>query len=1411
MNPQDTPSSANSKVIVQCTDPNDLFDRVEPRVSARNPLRNLHWKAPNRPLRSISNLNISLTREDKSTGTHSLVRRHQIPGLRETPYVKLLLVRCDDKETYKERVRKDVRQWVKTQSPASEGKSSGRSQEDHDASEWLILHVVFPNTPAASQPKSSKHISVEASESTDSVNSKSKWPGKGSSTILDKLRADFSSSKSSINRVAQIRLLELGDKSTSLTLAELEEQWQGLVDSLKSCILRSFDARVAQYESDIRERDSQRHLPGWNFCTFFVLKEGLAKGFENLGLLEDALAVYDELSLGLDSLVTEQALKDETDDSGALLTFSKESKAVLRAALESEQQRARSSNLDFAVDLKHLVSVDRDNFPFDVEKKNYRNLILTNEVSALDLRIYLFTREIEILTRQAQSDLLKSPPSKKLGVDPAILARLVERSVDFISLAGRNLRQELYRAWGGQDGLSDDELHHQRTVASNVVYSWQWRAAMQILGQALESLSWSNDPADDLCLGASELSEDQDMELGSQTYDSGSRHHRLPVGPDMRSPSRERSQERSQRNSMIPNGMTSRRSMLSYPGYRQLALWVSKLALMAKRVLASLEFCRPWIAEMQRSALEVARHDPNNHTPNGDIPAEHERGVPPKDELLVGLDSQTLQAACSSKQNFTSLYVLLSIFAYRTVSGTGNRSMSQQALTDLVEVEYWQGNHTIAARYLRSVLGPLPQFSYRPSEGYLLFVYADCLKNLELPVEYAKCIISCLHHTKQSRSSLGSRTPPAPSQYYIDQLFQTLPTIPPMTLPAASLFHISRVSTTISSFESKDGFSVSVSISCVSGFETPPIQGIKLRMTARDSHEPRSIVLTLRKEVTIISPGTDISLETAVTTHGWYLLDDIELSIGNLRLLHHFKPTLDDTSTQSDEALRSRSPVVPLLVYPSYRNLAIKVYPFPIVRLGEIRRLLLQIRPGDNTVKQCKVRIRTATAGLRLNIHDSKLVKEVSNPSRLATAREGDALLMIVDDLAAKSVTDIEIPYTMELVSEPSISLRVEVIYETEQGIFTLYDTLLVKVLLPVTVNVHDIFRRGCTYFKFTVSPSTMVPLRLIGCRLEENKSFEAVTGGNFHEPFVVFPKQPANWTVRLVPRQPASKDPPQRLALAVDFQSLDGVIFAILETHLIQEIVKTPHAFAARLLAWHLVERVRTTWTEQDVEVAGLLQEFQVWKMEDMQWQSVLCAFDRDVRSSIEVWLRQWHSRTPSIKFSSMKVPQRQLQLFVDVPTKPILISAFLDLQIPASKGATATIGQPIMAEFVAKLDQRVDWEMEGSFELVAPSDSWLIVGRRKGNLRLTDQPTRTPIVLLPQHLGHQLLPTITMRCRKRVESSSDEEWADVISEVCNPTHSRSILVTPDLRSTTVEVFGAVPDDGTGRLVASENRGDSG
>ena len=48
--------------------------------------------------------------------------------------------------------------------------------------------------------------------------------------------------------------------------------WAELLSKVKDGILSAFDTAVSSRDEEVRRSESQQSMPGWNFCTFFILK-----------------------------------------------------------------------------------------------------------------------------------------------------------------------------------------------------------------------------------------------------------------------------------------------------------------------------------------------------------------------------------------------------------------------------------------------------------------------------------------------------------------------------------------------------------------------------------------------------------------------------------------------------------------------------------------------------------------------------------------------------------------------------------------------------------------------------------------------------------------------------------------------------------------------------------------------------------------------------------------------------------------------------------------------------------------------------------------------------------------------------------------------------------------------------------
>ncbi|KAG0746393.1 hypothetical protein G6F57_006571 [Rhizopus arrhizus] len=301
---------SGQKLTVTYCDEYEVWPFVADDLSARLPLRNLKWQPSSQRAEClIPTLEVDLKRFTPDLSPLPLLTTTQ------TVYLNLYFVTCEDNEIYKTRIRKNIKSWL-------ELIQSKKNQE------WLIVYVAEADTK-----RSNNYLGLKSS-------------------VFDKIRTDFNPPK-------QDRCVFIRKRDPEGPQSEL---WTSFMEKMKECILSSFDMQVFQIQEDTRRLDMQRHMPGWNYCTFFILKEGLAQAFEIMTLYEDALIQYDELEASFFQVLKDKALAwfghfggtDPGDDSGNILDF---------------------------------------------KRKNYRDMITKNMISVFDFRCYLFARQCRMLLK----------------------------------------------------------------------------------------------------------------------------------------------------------------------------------------------------------------------------------------------------------------------------------------------------------------------------------------------------------------------------------------------------------------------------------------------------------------------------------------------------------------------------------------------------------------------------------------------------------------------------------------------------------------------------------------------------------------------------------------------------------------------------------------------------------------------------------------------------------------------------------------------------------------------------------------------------------------------------------------------------------------------------------------------------
>ncbi|OAL01667.1 hypothetical protein IQ06DRAFT_375944 [Phaeosphaeriaceae sp. SRC1lsM3a] len=1319
---------SSSKVTVEYHDPSGVFSLIQEDLVARLPLRNLHWKAPTRPLRSIDSLHVDLvpskesvqTPEPSNTGlapptgtpgaatrttdeifrapTKEKQRRHQIPGLRQTPYLKVYLLRCDDSDTYKSTARKQIRDWVKEHTPPSQSSSSS-AQENHDAYEWMIIHVVVPETPAASQPRGSSSTTTGEKEKTGTA---SRW-ARGTTTLLEKLRADFNiSSKTAPDRVAQIRLqkekvpphlLPAAAPVTSPAVAESPQEqdraWSDVIAKFKTLILLSFDLRVSQYEEDIRKNDSQRSFPGWNFNTFFMLKEGLARGFESVGLVEDALLGYDELSVGLDTVIREQA--NDSSQGGVILTHSED---IHAKAVEILQQS--SADGDAAQDSQPGL---HDEQPMNAQKKDYRALILANNISIFDFRSYVFARQMSLLLRLGNSHSARSDLAAKLQPRPNVglqqrsvddsnigmrsgeqtannsedlfsLSELCSRALNFITFAARLLRDDLVNGAKSHDVIFPDAL------VDNLVRSWTFAALDQILREtATSSLPFTRFLRD----GASGSS-GKTLSFGGQSREqklrvsepksmihptrSSSLHGRSSADPPYAQPSTtgqvvfENGQytDRPQPNqeSALPQAKN---------GLQDLAGTRAQLVVVQRRLLEqvgrSLEWSIGWAAVLpvlsNSEKLEEVSLDEEEKSA-AEANGSEQKSVAELATPTSGISASALLNATTSIDQFRQFYEALSDLIVKHYMAAGQNKSAESVLGDLAALRFELGDYAAASMYFGRMASLFAESRWNTVETTMLKMHAHCLKKLNRKDEYVRTLLDLLAKSAASRMSFQTTSRRADANDISDmprdwlnddkvntsgiftELIDFSQQLPyDVTVQMPKYFGDISVLPYVRHYDDKDGFQLRLQFRHILEDEIE-IKAAKVRLVSADASQAKDIWLETSEPTRLQKGLARLWLGCNINTIGPYMVDKIVLEAKRIIFVHEpFNKSEASTplgiiTSVSAHSLKAAKKAR-ILCFPRSESFDARIYLSHLIHIDKPRHIEIECSSGWNEITRAEIRLKSASAGLRLRTSNASVVS-----GDIPITEKTKPGVIALGELAANTSATIKIPYDMETILQ-DLNIKVEIDYHTENGQSQYFSGCTIPVDLPLDVNVHDHFKKNTLLSKFNIKTANQIPLQLLDVELQNSDEFDVQAPKRSKEPAYVFAKQPVAITYKIskkaidIGQRRQSKAPPAgSLALSVEYRCLNEDVRDRLRKMFESDVAAGPVHRLGRILVDTFADRLEHKVLAHQYEKIALLEKIEMGTFEDMGWSDCLDSLAEAVREDARAWLQQWHESNKTI-----------------------------------------------------------------------------------------------------------------------------------------------------------------------------------
>ncbi|ROV88055.1 hypothetical protein VMCG_10414 [Cytospora schulzeri] len=1397
-------SLSTSKVTVEYFDPHDIYKLLAPGLIPRLPLRNLHWQSHAGPLRSIETLHVELidalaaakaprqravsaaqpprhraaslaqppgpggsgggedgfqtqplgggnrTAGDLEDALHSRpytasTRRHQIPGLRQTPYLKVLLVRCDDNDQYKSKVRSEVRDWIKEHatppSSHSNKKDAHTAAENHDACEWLIIHVVVPNTVAATQPRTTSSGGKGADGSSDSLpvtkSTGSLW-SKTTTPLLEKLRSDFTSaSKGNVDRITQIRIgvndvpydilprvVPAVPTGYSETEDDAKAAWAELIDRFKRLILSSFDLRVTQYEEDIKEKDAQRSLPGWNFCTFFILKEGLARGFESVGLVEDALVGYDELSVGLDSIIQEQAAVEFAEThGGSLLPFTPDLRRVAQKAMATASTGTLEFEDEETVDLQVREQEHAEKFddiPISVMKKPYRDLILANNVSIFDFRCYIFARQIALLLRlgnawstreellhklrEQQESVLhgvapRAPPPTQTDESEnlSMLAEICKRTLEFIPAVSQVMRRDLIaalmdqrklEAGGVTPTLSTPYDNLVAEVAENVVASFAFSIAQQILAQT--STKGLPVPSTTTSPTTGEVNEAQSRDSISErptmfpTRTSSLRistlgNSRLPALPSPNffpGPG--------DRRASMPDMQDTINQQHHKAGQEELAARRAELYALSRNILEECGKKRGWsdgwssapeIGETGLQDMEdVNLDDDEPSTTSG--PAEDTPGKTDTEYTLAGVDNKLLRTALDNREDFYRLYEMLTDKALRHYTVANHTHSVLAAMSDLAVMKYYLEDYAAAASYFLRTTPFYGESGWSLLELSMLVMYSKCLRELKKNDDYVRVVLKLLSKAANSEKeriqekSHIKLSPKEDTEYAESEAFKGFL---PDFLVAAKSFNKEVKHSLLNFFtdielegtpvydEGQDSFCLTLKLRSVLA-DPLPIDKAMMRIVAAGGS--RELWLEQTDDLELKPGRNKIQLRCNAMSPGMFEVDRVQLNSGPLRLSFErkaFQPF-------DHNAVNFRNPYV--VLYQRAETLDLQVEPATVVQLDQNSAMDLELTTGWNEVQTCEIRIRSATGGLRLLTAEAKIIDGEQQQQPVSP----EAGLFSFSSMEARSSVKIRIPFTTEQ-EVPTVSAKVEVKFTTEKGTFTLSKTPSISLALKLGVNVQDVFKHNALYSRFTVSSASPSPLRLFKSELVESDTFESRFGVPPANPVVIFPKQPASLLYQ-IKRKAGSKIGPntqKTMYLSLSYSVLQDEITDNIRESLTAALKDANLWQYSRLVIASVLDQVRNDLTPYDLERAAMLGMLPTGFLAEVMWQKQFyglgtTATGEDVTTLLSEFVLGWTRKNVKIPAMREVEPSQQQSIVipVDIPSIPVVHTADIRLQRP-------------------------------------------------------------------------------------------------------------------------------------------------
>ena len=296
------------------------------------------------------------------------------------------------------------------------------------------------------------------------------------------------------------------------------------------------------------------------------------------------------------------------------------------------------------------------------------------------------------------------------------------------------------------------------------------------------------------------------------------------------------------------------------------------------------------------------------------------------------------------------------------------------------------------------------------------------------------------------------------------------------------------------------------------------------------------------------------------------------------------------------------------------------------INLEQTRSLVLDVFSGWNNIFEGRIQLRAATAGLRLHTAEAKFQDsdtDIFDQSQPGSIKFGH--------VTVNTALKLLIPYSLDSDLK-EIVIKIEVHYTTAKGKFIYACHPKISIILPVGVNVQDIFKEKTLFSKFTISTADSTPLRVSRCALEGTEDFEVIMPPLADSELDVFAKQPLSLVSKIcrsaqgIIKLGQDTQLQRKLLLQIEYCRVDLEIMTAVERSFSAALADSPFQGFSRVLVSELSTGLRARITSQDLEMIEMTREIDVGAFQDYAWDKILSGLLPGYRPELADWLQNWH-----------------------------------------------------------------------------------------------------------------------------------------------------------------------------------------